>query len=155
MSATEMLSVTDDLLCGGHDLLLEHITKPTSSHCYLAVAKLTVALQVLAAKVYEVVRYSLDFNGIDDNTSYLFSKAEKYCPSDCLNDTQTASGPLWYLMRYIVRKFDTTTLRKVLENKNFQWILPSKDFRQVRNCIIIILKELTIGRRLYRYCSNI
>lgn len=127
-----MLFVADNLLRGGYNLLTQcKSDEAFSSQSWLAVAKLTKALQVLAKRLNESAcnpSFNMD---TDPNASYLFTEAEQYCQSSEINDDQTTSGPLWYLIRYIIRTFGSISLMRILQNDYFKWILPSEDFRQV------------------------
>ena len=130
-----MLSITDNMMRGGYNLLIQcNIEGALSSQNWLAVAKITKALQVLAKILNErACIQSFDMDA-DPNTSYFLSEAKQCCQFSEVNDGQTASGPLWYLIRYIVRTYGSISLEKILNSDCFQWILPSEDYRQVTIC---------------------
>lgn len=151
MNNHNLLHITDNFLQGGCLFLQQHI-KQTLPQCWLAIAKLTIALQILAEKLRDAVYNSMDFN---NPANYLFEEAEKYCTIVEINDTKTASGPLWYLVRYIVRKFGSTALLKILESDYFKWILPSEDYREVSVSYTMLIMNNIVGRRVHGYCCCI
>ena len=135
MKDEAILSVIDNMLKGGYTLLIQCKSDGAlSSQKWLAVAKLTKALQFLAKKLNEsVCNPSFDMDA-DPDTRYFLYEAEHYCQSIEVNDDQTASGPLWYLIRYVVRTYGSISLEKILNNYFFEWILPFEDYRQVMIC---------------------
>lgn len=153
-----MLSITDNMLRGGYNLLIQCNSEGAlSSQNWLAVAKLTKALQVLAKKLKELACNSSYDIDADPNTSYFFNEAQQYCQSREVNDDQTASGPLWYLIRYIVRTYGSISLKEILSNDHFKRILSSENYRQVIICTnsYIKLTHNYIEWRVYRYCCCI
>lgn len=132
MKDEAVLSIADSLLQEEYDILKQCKNDGAlSSQNWIVVAKLTKALQVLAKKLNETSRNPFFNMDADPDASYLFSEAKDFCTSSEVNDEQTTSGPLWYLIRYIIRTFGSISLMKILQNDFFKWIMPSDDFHQV------------------------
>uniref|UniRef100_A0A1X7USC7 Uncharacterized protein n=1 Tax=Amphimedon queenslandica TaxID=400682 RepID=A0A1X7USC7_AMPQE len=128
MQSEEIIFVADSLLGEGHRLLMKCKNNGAlSSQCWLAVAKFTKGLEVLAKNIHESV-HSPFFDMEAD--PYLFNVAKSYCLSSDLNDDQTTEGPFWYLIRYIVKIFGSISLMRIFRNIYFKWILPAENFRQ-------------------------
>uniref|UniRef100_A0A1X7U225 AAA+ ATPase domain-containing protein n=1 Tax=Amphimedon queenslandica TaxID=400682 RepID=A0A1X7U225_AMPQE len=126
MQSEKMTSVADSLLGEGHRLLMQCKNDGAlSPQCWLAVAKFTKGLEVLAKKIHESIFYM----EADPDVIYLFDEAQSYCLSDDLNDDQTTEGPFWYLIRYIIRTFGSISLMRIFRNNYFKWILPSENFK--------------------------
>ena len=132
MQVEKMICVAGYLLHEGHGLLMQCKTDGVlSSQYWLAVAKFTKGLEILAKKMHEFVHCSFFDMESDPDVNYLFNEAEKYCLSADFNDDQTTEGPFWYLVRYIIKTFGSISLMKIFRNNYFKWILPSENFRQV------------------------
>ena len=68
---------------------------------------------------------------VNQNTHFFIHEAENCLQNDSLNDKKTSNGPMWYLVRYIIRTFGVSTLFKVSEIDTLEWVLPFDDFPQV------------------------
>ena len=121
--------VTDQLLKRGHDQLLSCCQRLTSPESLQAVAQIMISIHVLADILKEQSpRLGLT---ISENSCYFVREAEKWLQNDSLNDKKTSNGPIWYLVRYIIRTFGVSTLFKISKIDTLEWVLPFDDFPQV------------------------
>ena len=90
-----------------------------------AVAQIKLSVHVLAntLKSFVIQPVELEING-DEDVHYFFHEAEMYLQNDSLNEEQTCDGPLWYLVRYIIRTFGVSTLFKIFNDDTFNGVLP-------------------------------
>ena len=90
-----------------------------------AVAHIKLSVHILANKLKSVVSHPIEFEiSGDEDVRYFFRESEKYLQNDSLNEEQTCDGPLWYLVRYIIRTFGVSTLLEISNNDTFNWVLP-------------------------------
>lgn len=92
----------------------------TSPECLLAVAQLMYSCQLLAKTVVDEDYKSLD--SIAD-VDYFYNKADSVFKE--LNVDTDKSGPLFFLIRFIVRRYGISVLIKLMElqSQQFSWIL--------------------------------
>jgi hypothetical protein len=118
----DLLKLTDEYMKNGYKTLKAVINEPSSSDHMLGVAKLRLSIELLASKLVESIMAPTDVN---EDTQYLFTEAERRLTSaSTINDEQSGSGPMWYLLRYIVRKYGICTLLKLADDDNYRWIVP-------------------------------
>ena len=90
-----------------------------------AAAQIKLSVHVLANTLKSVVSQPTEFEiNSDEDVHYFFHEAELCLQNDSLNEEQTCDGPLWYLVRYIIRTFGVSTLFKISNDDTFNWILP-------------------------------
>lgn len=113
--------VTDNYLTVGCDALKSTMSQPCSPDYMFAIANIKMSAQNLAIKMKE----SSSMDEESHETNYFFNEAEKCFQFQDFNNSQSATGPLFYIIRYIARKFGISTLMNIIQNENFLWILPS------------------------------
>ena len=96
------------------------------------VAQIKLSVHVLANTLKSVISQpiELEISG-DEDVHYFFHEAEMCLQNDSLNDEQTCDGPLWYLVRYIIRTFGVSTLLEISNEDSFNWVLPYDIFPEV------------------------
>ena len=120
--------VTDVMLTRGHDNLLVYHDKPHSPEYLQAAAQIMVSIHILVNTMEVVQSSDLEITN-QENTRYFICEAEKYLPNHSYNEEQTSNGPIWYLVRYIIRTFGVSTLLKI--SKAYKWVLPYDDSPKV------------------------
>lgn len=102
----------------------------TTSPEYLqAVAQIMISIHVLVDTLRDQSS-GLELE-VNENTRYFIREAEKCLRNDSLNDERTSNGPIWYLVRYIIRKFGVSMLLKISKIDTLEWVLPHNSFSQV------------------------
>lgn len=97
-----------------------------------AVAQIKLSVHVLANTLKSVINQSIELEICgDEDLRYFVHEAEKCLQNDSLNEEQTCDGPLWYLVRYIIRTFGVSTLLKISNEDSFNWVLPYDIFPEV------------------------
>ena len=128
----EISFVTDEWLLKGHNGLLTYGNEPTSSKYLQAVAQIKLSVHVLARTLKSVISQPIELETCsDEDLRYFFHEAEKCLQNDSLNEEQTCDGPLWYLVRYIIRTFGVSTLLEISNKDSFNWVLPYDIFPEV------------------------
>ena len=97
----------------------------TSPECLLAVAQLIYSCQLLAKTVADEDYRSLN-NPAD--VEYFYNKADSVFQETELNDDTDKSGPLFFFIRFVVRRYGISVLTKLMElqSQQFSWVLSSK-----------------------------
>ena len=106
---------------------MTYCQSPTSPEHLQAVAQMMISIHVLV----DTLRDQFSGLKVNENTRYFIRKAEEYLKNDSLNDKRNSNGPIWYLVRYIIRTFGVSTLFEVSKIDTLEWVLPFDDFPQV------------------------
>ena len=117
------------MLKGGHKELIGFYHNPTSPEYLQAVAQIMISIHVLGDTLKDQSS-GLELN-VNENTRYFIREAEKCLRNDSLNDEKTSSGPIWYLVRYIIRTYGVSTLLNISKIDMLDWVVPHDNFSQV------------------------
>lgn len=96
----------------------------SSPECLLAIAQLIYSCQVLAKTAADEDYRSL--NNTDD-VDYFYNKVDPVFHNPELNNDTDKSGPLFFLIRFVVRRYGISVLTKLMElqSQQFSWLLSS------------------------------
>ena len=103
---------TDELLTKGCDNLI----KPATSVEYLfGIAQLMLCCEILAKTLCE------DNSNDSANVVLFWDECERHLLDKGINNSDLYTGPYWYLVRYIVRRYGVSKLLQVPEH-SISWI---------------------------------
>ncbi len=111
------------MLTNGINEFEQHRAQPTSVACLKSIAQIHYSCQTLAEALDDLSVVDDDTSGID-YFSRLLSK-------EVLNDDASSTGPFWYMLRLIVKKYGLTTLIEASQSPQFDWITDHEIFENV------------------------
>ena len=101
------------------------MTQPTSPFCLKAIAQIHHSCQTLAMALHK-------FSAVNESDMVYFSEL---LSKDELNDDASCTGPFWYLLRLIAKKYGLSTLIKASNSTEFDWITSHEIFENVLSYI--------------------
>ncbi|XP_019854153.1 PREDICTED: E3 ubiquitin-protein ligase RNF213-like [Amphimedon queenslandica] len=126
LEMSEIVYCTDTLLGSSCEILLSASSngEMTSPECLLAIAQLMYSCQLLAKTVADEDYRSLNSTA---DVDYFYNKADPVFQKPELNDDADKSGPLFFLIRFVVRRYGISVLTKLMElqYQQFSWVLSS------------------------------
>lgn len=135
-----MVYCTDELLSSSCQELAVSNGDITAPECLLAVAQIMHSCQLLAKTIADKkYRSSVELA----NLEHFYTQVEFEFQASDLNDDASKSGPLYFLLRFLVRRYGVSALTNIIENQfqQLSWILPSdiEEILQVIDLFEIII----------------